>query len=65
MQSLVITSDKKREIKQLQEMAEKMGLKVSIYHDQDLEDLALLKCMEESRRDEFVSEEEVVHALQS
>ena len=65
MQSLVITSDKKKEIKKLQEMAKKMGLKVSIYQDQDREDLALLKCMEESRKNEFVSEREVMEALQS
>ena len=63
MKTLVITSKSVRELKVLQFLAEKMGMKVKVLTEEDKEDIGLLKAMLQGRKEEYVEEEEVFKIL--
>ncbi len=65
MKTLIITSDNDNELKVLQYLAEKMGMAAEVLPEEDKEDIGLLKAMLEGRKEDYVSEEEVLKALRS
>ncbi len=63
MKTLIITSDNDNELKVLQYLAEKMGMAAEVLPEEDKEDIGLLKAMLEERKEDYVSEEEILKAL--
>lgn len=63
MNTLVVTSDNDKELKVLKYLAEKMGMEAEVLSKEDKEDIGLLKAMIEGRKNDLVSEDEVLKAL--
>lgn len=63
MNTLVITSENDKELKVLKYLAEKMGMETEVLSKEDKEDIGLLKAMIDGRKNDLVSEDEVLKAL--
>lgn len=63
MESLVISSADHKELELLKQLAEKMGLKAHLLSEEEKEDLGLLNAMLESKKEDYVDEDEVLKAL--
>jgi hypothetical protein len=63
MTSLLISATKKTDIKLLTDLANRIGVKVKTLSEDDLLDIGLLKAMEEGRKSEYVSREQVMKKL--
>lgn len=64
METLVITSNSKRELALISEFAKKLGLNSKIMTEEQKEDIGLLKAMLEADRNEKVSRESVMEILE-
>lgn len=63
MQSIVLTSESKSNIKLLSELAKKLGLKVVLLSDDDKEDIAILNAINKNKTGEYVNTENFVKNL--
>lgn len=63
MQSVLLNSDSKSNLKLLTEMAKKIGVKVKFLSEEDMEDMGLLKAMNNSRTNKTISSKEFVKSL--
>jgi len=64
LETLVITSNSKRELTLISEFAKKLGLNSKIMTEDEREDIGLLKAMMETDRKEKVSRESVMEILE-
>lgn len=63
METLLVQSNSKKDIKMQAELAKKIGLKVKIISNDDLEDIGLANAMKKGRTGEFVDTEEFLNKL--
>jgi hypothetical protein len=63
MKTLVVTSDNDNELKVLKYLAKKMGMEAEVLSEDEKEDIGLLKAMLEGKKNDHVSEDEVLKAL--
>lgn len=63
MQSIVVTSDSKSNIKLLSELAKKLGLKVVFLSEEKKEDISILNAINENKTGEYVDTEGFVRSL--
>lgn len=63
MESIVISSDNKKDLQLVQQLVKKMGLRSRYLTSADIEDYGLLAAMLESDRKETVSKEDVINIL--
>ncbi|MES2589218.1 MAG: hypothetical protein V4622_09565 [Bacteroidota bacterium] len=63
MQSLILNSNSKSNMKLLADLAKKLGVSVKILSNEEKEDYAFFNAMEEGRTGEFVDEEEIFKKL--
>jgi len=64
MQSLLIRTDAKSDLNILVELAKRLGLTSKILSEEEMEEIGLLKAMEEGRKSKFVPRSEVMKTLQ-
>jgi hypothetical protein len=55
MESLLLQSESKKDIKMLAELAKKVGLKAYFMSKDDMEDIGLAKAMKKGRTGEYVN----------
>lgn len=65
MKTLVVTSDNDNELKVLKYLAKKMGMEAEVLSEDEKEDIGLLKAMLEGKKNDYVSEDEVIKALRT
>lgn len=63
MQTILLNSDSKSNLKLLAEMAKKIGVKVKFLSEDDLEDMGMLKAMKQGRTNKTISSQEFVKQL--
>jgi hypothetical protein len=63
MTSVVLKSNSKENILLLVQLAQKLGVDVSILKEKDLEDLALVRAIESGKTGELISVEELLLRL--
>lgn len=63
MQTILLNSDSKSNIKLLTEMAKKIGVKVKILTEEEIEDMGLLTAMNQGRTNKTISSKEFVKSL--
>jgi glycerol-3-phosphate O-acyltransferase len=63
MESIVISSDNKKDLQLVQQLVKKMGLRSRYLTAADIEDYGLLAAMLEADRKETVSKEDVINIL--
>ena len=64
MERLLLNPSSRSELKLLKEIAEKMGITGRVISEKEMEDIGLLKAMNEAKNDPFVSEAKVMKILQ-
>jgi hypothetical protein len=64
MQSLLISANAKADLNILIELAKRLGLTSKILTEEELEEIGLLKAMEEGRKTKFVPRTEIMKTLQ-
>ena len=63
MNALVIKSTDKTDLQIFIDLAEKLGLSAKSLTDEEMLDIGLLRAMEEGRKTEFVSREQIMNKL--
>ncbi len=63
MKTLVVTSDNDNELKVLRYLAKKMGMEAEVLSEDEKEDIGLLKAMLEGKKNDYVSENEILKVL--
>lgn len=63
MNSLLLKSNSSEDLDLIRQLALKLGLEATELTDEDVEDLGLLKAMEEDKSQDYVSREEVMKKL--
>ena len=65
MNTLIITSEKKEDLKLFKELANRLGLSTKILTNEDQEEIALYNAMLEGKKSKFVSREAVMKKLKA
>ncbi|MDQ3683531.1 MAG: hypothetical protein M3352_10755 [Bacteroidota bacterium] len=63
MKTLVVTSDNDNELKVLRYLAKKMGMEAEVLSEDEKEDIGLLKAMLKGKKNDYVSENEILKVL--
>ena len=63
METLILNSKSTSDLKLLAELAKKLGVTVKYLTDEEIEDMGMLKYLEEVDRDEIVAKESVMAKL--
>jgi hypothetical protein len=63
MKTLIITPKDEKDFSFLSELLKKLGFETHVVYDEDKEDMGLLKAMLEEKKDEYVTEQEVMKSL--
>lgn len=63
MNGIIISTDKKEEIKLFAQLAKQLGIKSKVLTDEEMLDLGLLNAMNEGRKSGYVSKEEIERKL--
>lgn len=63
METLILNSKSTSDLKLLAELAKKLGVTVKYLTDEEVEDMGMLKYLEEVDRDEIVAKESVMAKL--
>lgn len=64
MESILFSPKNEEELELLKRLAKQMRIKTRVLSDEDKEEAALLRAMKETENDAYVSQEEVMKALQ-
>ncbi|MEX0812215.1 MAG: hypothetical protein WD048_08355 [Chitinophagales bacterium] len=63
MKSAIITSDSKKDLELLIEIAHKFGIKAKILSDEQMEDLGMVKAIKTGRTGEFIDTDKFLNSL--
>jgi hypothetical protein len=63
MQTIILNSESKGNLKLLVSLAKKLGINVKILSEEEQEDLAFYELIENSKTEDFVSEETIFKQL--
>lgn len=63
MKSAIITSDSKKDLELLIEIAHKFGIKAKILSDEQMEDLGMVKAIKAGRTGEFIDTDKFLNSL--
>jgi hypothetical protein len=63
MQTIILNSDSKSNLKLLVSLAKKLGINVKVLSEEEQEDLAFFELIENSKTGDFVSEESIFKQL--
>jgi hypothetical protein len=65
MKRLILSPENEQELTFLKQLLEKMGVKTEELTEEDIEDLGLLKAMEEGKKGDYIEENEIRKTLNS
>lgn len=63
MDTILISPKNKNELEFISELLKRMQIKIKMLSVDDIEDLGMLKAMEEGRKTKFVSKERIMNKL--
>lgn len=64
MKTLLVKSENEKDFKFLLELMKKLGFESRVLYEEDLEDAALLNAMVKEKKGDYVSEQEIMNALE-
>jgi hypothetical protein len=65
MKRLILSPENEQELTFLKQLLDKMGVKTEELTEEDIEDLGLLKAMEEGKKGDYIEENEIRKTLNS
>jgi len=65
MQTVVLKSNSKSELKLLTDLAKKIGIQVKYLSENELEDLSMIKAIKKGRTKEFVDTDDFIKKIRS